>query len=91
MDFSSLIEIIIAIVVVYFFIRFVVNPILKVVVGIIIFIVLIYLLQKYLGFNLDKVLAQFGISNWIISPINYYINQAESFFGFIWKNVPKNK
>jgi hypothetical protein len=100
MDFTSLIEIIIAIVVIYFFIRFIVNPILKVILGVIIFLIAIYILQKYFGFNLDKMLAPFGISlnsskwstnfNWILGPVNYYIYQAKNFLNFILQNVLKS-
>ena len=100
MDFTSLIEIIAVIVVIYLFIRFIVSPVLKAVVGIIIFIVLIYLLQRYMGFNFDQILAPFGISfnsskwglnlNWLFGPINYYVDQISSFFHYILKNIPKS-
>lgn len=100
MNLTSLIEIIIAIVVVYFFIRFIVSPVLKAIIGIIIFLVLIYILQRFFGFNLGQVLAPFGISfdsnnwgsglNWLLGPINYYVDQIKIFLSFIWGNFPKS-
>ena len=100
MDVTTLVEIVIAIVVLYFLIRFVVSPIVKAVVGVVIFIVLIYLLQRFFGFNLDQVLAPFGISfnsskwsglnlNWILGPANYYVDQIKNFMSYIWGNFPK--
>lgn len=101
MDITSLIEIIVVIVVIYFFIKLIVSPIIKAVLGIIIFLAAVYFLQKYFGFNFDRVLAPFGISlnsnkwglnlNWIFSLANYYIDQAKNFINFIWNNFPKNK
>lgn len=100
-DLTSLIEIIAAIAVVYFFLKFIVSPVLKIIFGVIVFIILIYILQKFLGFDTDKVLATFGISfnfdrwavslNWILAPINYYIGQAKVFLNYIWVNFPKAK
>jgi len=99
MDLTSLIEIVVAIGVIYFLIKFILSPVIRIILGIIIFLVVIYLLQKFLGFNFDKILAPFGVSlnlnkwglnlNWIISPVNYYINQIKNFLTFIWGNVPK--
>ena len=87
-DFTSLTAIIIAVVVICFIIKFIVSPIIKAVLGVITFLVLIYILQKYLGFNLDQILAPFGISlnsklrlnfNSILGPINYCADQIKSF------------
>jgi hypothetical protein len=99
MDVISLIGIIIAIAVIYFVIRFIVSPIVKAIVSVIALLILIYLLQRFFGFNLDQILAPFGISlnlnnwgqsfNWILEPINYYINIATSLFHSLWQNVPK--
>ena len=101
MDLTSLIEIVIAILVVYFCIRFIISPVIKAIVGVAVFFVLIYILQKYFGFSIDKVLSPFGISlntskwglnlNWLSGPIDYCINQAESFFHYMWQSIPKNK
>lgn len=100
MDIISLIEIIIAIGVICLFIRFIVSPVLRVVLSIVGFIVLIYLLQRFFGFNIDQVLSPFGISlninklginlNWIMEPVNHYIDQIKSFISYIWSNVPKS-
>ena len=99
MDTTSIVEIVIAVVVVYFFIKFIVSPVIKAILGVIIFLFLIYLLQRYLGFNLNQVLAPFGISfdpsrwgvsfNWLSGPIDYYINQIENFASHALQNVPK--
>ncbi|MCX6718528.1 MAG: hypothetical protein NTY81_02935 [Candidatus Staskawiczbacteria bacterium] len=100
MDSTSLIAIIIAIIVIYLFIKFVVSPVLRIIFGVIIFLILIYLLQRFFGLNLDEIFAHFGISlnsskwgpslNWLLSPVNYCTDQIISFFNFIWKNVPKS-
>ena len=100
MDFIAIIEIIVAIVVLYFLIRFVVSPIIKAVIGVVIFILFVYLLQRFFGFDLGKVLAPFGISldtgkwgstfNWLLGPINYYVDQIKHFIHFLWGNVPKS-
>ena len=100
MDISSLIAIVIAIVAIYFFIKLIVSPIIKAVLGVIIFIAVIYLLQRFFGFNIDQILAPFGISfnlgnwgpgfNWILGPANYYIDQIQNFANFVWGNVIKS-
>ena len=100
MDLTTIIEIAVAIVVIFFFIKFIVSPIIKIIMGIIIFIVLLYLLQRFFGFNIDQVLTPFGISlkssswnmnlNWILGPANYYVDQIKNFSTFIWGNFPKN-
>jgi hypothetical protein len=100
MDISSLIAIVIAIVAIYFFIKLIVSPIIKAVLGVIIFIAVIYLLQRFFGFNIDQILAPFGISfnlanwgpgfNWILGPANHYIDQIQNFANFVWGNVIKS-
>ena len=100
MDIASLVEIVVAVVVVYFFIKFIVSPILKLIVGIVLLLVLIYLLQRFFGFNIDNILAPFGMSssfknlalnmNWLLDPINYYINKITFFIDFIWDNFAKS-
>ena len=100
MDITTLIEIIIAVLVVYLFIKFIVSPVVKVIVGIIIFVFLLYLLQRFFGIGLDKILAPFGISlnpsawwlgfDWIPGPVNYYMERAGNFIDFIWQNYIKN-
>jgi len=100
MDTTLLIEIIAVIVVVYFLIKFIVSPVIKIVIGIIAILLLIFLLQRFFGFDIDKVLSTFGISlninkwsqsfNWILNPANYYIDQIKNFLLSIWENVPKS-
>ena len=99
MDINSLIVIIIGLVVIYLFIKFIVSPAIKTILGIITFLVLIYILQRFFNFNIDNVLAPFGINLnlnrfagslfWLVSPINYYIDRIMVFLRFIWSNVPK--
>jgi uncharacterized membrane protein YfcA len=99
MDFTSFIEIIIAILVAYFILKFIVSPVLKIIFGIIIILVLLYLLQRFFGFNIDKALAPLGVSlnlnkwgdgfNWILSPINYCLDQIKKFLDPLWNNLPK--
>ena len=99
MDTTALIELLIVIVVIYFFIKFIVSPVIKIVLGIIIFLVLLYILQRFFGFDFDKVLAPFGVSlntnnwglnfNFITTPINYITGLIKPFINFILQNVPK--
>ncbi|MCX6722279.1 MAG: hypothetical protein NTY04_03790 [Candidatus Staskawiczbacteria bacterium] len=99
MDTTSLVEIVIVIVAIYLFVKFVVTPIVKAIVGIIIFLVLIYLLQRFLGFDVDKVLAPFGVSlnisnwgssfSWITGPLTSIVDQAKGLISFITGNFPK--
>ncbi len=99
MDITSLVGIIIVIIVAYFLIKFIISPILRAILGVIFFLVLIYLLQKFFGFDIDKALTPYGISlninnwlsklGWIFKPINYLINQGTSIFHYLWTNVPK--
>lgn len=94
MNPSTLIEIIIAVFVVFIFIKFIVSPILKIILGIIIFIFLIYLLQRFFGIGADKILAPLGISfnpnwgsdfNWLPTTINYCWDQAKNFLTQLFK------
>ncbi|MFA6190319.1 MAG: hypothetical protein WC711_02265 [Candidatus Staskawiczbacteria bacterium] len=97
MDTTLLIEIVIAIIVAYFLIKFIVSPLIKLVVGILAVLTIIYLLQRFFGFDIDKITEPFGISlnssewgqnfSWIINPINYVINQIESFIKFVFGNI----
>lgn len=100
MDLTSIIEIVVAIVVIYFFIKLIVNPVIKLIIGVVVFIVAIYLLQRFAGFNFNNILSSFGISwdtskwssnfNWISGPVNYYLNQAMSVFHSLWAQTPKS-
>jgi hypothetical protein len=90
MDFASIIGIIIAVVVIYLFIKFIVSPVLRVAFGVIIFLILIYILQRFFGFNLNQVFGPFGINlDWILNPTDYFVNQAQNFLNNIWQNIPK--
>lgn len=99
MDLASLIQIAIVVAVVYFFVKFIVSPVIKVIVGIIIFLILIYLMQKFLGFDINNVLSSFGLSistnswnilpNWLLTPTNYYLDQAKDLLDPLMENIPK--
>ena len=101
MDISSLIAIVIAIVAIYFFIKLVLSPIIKAVLGVIIFLSALYLLQRFFGFDIDKILAPFGISlnlkgwgfnlDWLLGPAGYFIDKTKDIFGYALQNIPKNK
>ena len=54
---SSIITIIIAIVVVYLLIKFIVNPLFKILFGIVTILAIIYVLQNYLHMDLNKFLG----------------------------------
>jgi len=99
MDTTLLIEIIIAVVIVWLFIKFIASPAIKLILGIIIFLFLLYLLQRLFGLDIDRIFASIGIhtnlDNWatklgsILAPLNPYIDRVKSFFNYIWANVPK--
>ena len=99
MDISTLIEIVVVVAVVYFLLKFIVSPIIKIAIGVLSILIMIFLLQRIFGFNIDEVLAHFGISlnlnewasslNWILGPANDYIDQAKSLFNGLLQNVPK--
>jgi hypothetical protein len=60
---------------------------------------LIYILQRTFGFDINQILAPFGISfdsnkfgssfNWLLTPLNNSIDKAKDFWNLIWHNVPK--
>jgi len=93
MDLKSIIEIAGIIIIAYLFIRFVAAPIIRLIFGIIIFLLILHLLQR-LGLDLDKILGGWGINlnlnkllsgfDWILNPIDYYINKGLSFFKNLW-------
>lgn len=100
MDTTLFIEIVFAVLIVWLFIKFIVNPVLKIIFGIIIFLFLAYLLQRLFGFSIDKLLEPFGVSlgidswiskiEWIFSPLNSFVEKIKSFINYIWANVPKS-
>lgn len=77
MDIIGLIEIIAAILIIYLFIRFIVNPMLKLVLGVIGFIILLYLLQRFFNLNLEQILKPV----WpYIAPAYNWINNFLALF-----------
>ena len=99
-NFTSIILILVAIALIYLFLRFVISPALRIVLAVIILLILFYALQRIFGFDVGKILAPFGISfdfnkfysnfSWILTPINNFIDKAASFWKFIWHNVPQS-
>lgn len=84
-DINSLIAIAITIAAVYFVIKFVVSPLIKLIAGIVIIIAAIFILQNYFHFdfggifglfsqyvNYDKLMQYFG---WIINPVSSFFKQ----------------
>jgi len=80
---SSIITIIIAIVVVYLLIKFIVNPLFKILFGIVTILAIIYVLQNYLHMDLNKFLGPLSpyldlnkinsVTNSIVSLITSFI------------------
>ncbi len=93
MDLTSLIEIVIAVAVIYFFIKFIAIPVVRVVLGIITFFIVVYFLQHFFGFSFSQILAPFGISlnssKWGLSLI-WFTDQIKNFLDFIWGNFIKS-
>ena len=77
MDINSLIALVVAFAAIYFFIKFIVSPLLRIIFGIIIFLAAIYFLQRFFGFNFDQLLAPLHLS-WILKPIDFCINQIKN-------------
>jgi len=101
MELSLIITIIIAIIIIYLFIKFIALPILRLVLGIIVFLLLIYIVQRLFGFQINQLLAPFGISfnlngwelnlnYWLLEPINRFIDQIKSFFRYLMENLSKS-
>lgn len=97
-NITSLITIAIVIVVVYFFVKFIVSPLLQILCGIIIFVIAVYILQHFFSINFYDLLGpaakyidvQSWISNikWLFSRVMQYINQIISFFHYLLSNIP---
>jgi hypothetical protein len=100
MDTTSIVTIVVGIGVIILFVKFVVSPIVRVILGIVIFCIAVYLLQRFLNFNLNQLLAPYGVSldlskwglnlNWILGPANYYADQVKNFLIMIWGNLLKS-
>lgn len=85
MDISAIITIVIAVAAVYFVIKFIISPLLKLIAGIVILLVAIYILQRYFNLNINQYLGPFsGFLNvdawvkgffWVInSAVKYIVN-----------------
>lgn len=83
MNFTPLITIIISVVAIYFFVKLIVNPLIKVVAGVVIFLVIVYILQRFFNFDFNDTFGplakylnpeKWGVNfNEIISQIVNYI------------------
>ena len=99
MDLTEIVTIIVVIAIVYFFVKFIVSPLLRFITGIILFIAIIYILQTFFKFDfsnilggwldINKVKTNFPWLGWLIDSIGNYINQAVSFFNLLISNSPK--
>ena len=91
MDLNTIIAIVVAVAVIYLFVRFIVSPLIKAVLGVILFLVAIYILQRYFNFNLNNVLGPFAsYFGWIAGPVNYCTNLAASFLHPLVQNFTKS-
>jgi len=83
MDFAPIITIVVSLVVVFFFIKLVVSPLVKVIIGIAVFLIMIYLLQHFLNFDVSNSFGPFGkyldLKNWNIN-FQEVINQIKNIF-----------
>ena len=85
MDLASIITIVVGAIIIYFVIKFVVSPLIKAIAGIIALLLLIYIIQYFFGFNLDRFfgplatyldITKWGINlSWLLNPLNYYLNK----------------
>lgn len=88
MDLILIIDIFVSIVLIYIFVRFLINPVLKIVFGVIIMAGLIYALNRF-GFNFYEALGPLGkyidlsrldaTINWILKNAGQYIDKIKSF------------
>lgn len=84
MDTSSVLTILAIIAIIYFFVKFIVSPIIKALVGVIVFLIILYILKNYFNFDLNKVFGPytifFDITKWginlslVLDPINNLVN-----------------
>ena len=89
MDTTSLGTIIISIILLGLFIKFVISPLIRAVLGIIIFLLIIYALQKITHFNTNSIfgslspymdISKWSFINWILWPVDYLINKFALIF-----------
>jgi hypothetical protein len=81
MDTASIISIIVAVIIIYLFTRFVLSPLIRFLFGVLVILILVYLLQRF-GFNFNKILTPFGISldvGWILNPLKVWGDQIVNF------------
>jgi hypothetical protein len=91
-DVSSFLAIIVIAVLIFLFVKFIVHPLLKLIIGIAIFLILLYIVQNFFGFDLSKYLGPFaplakyldiskwGVNlDWLLNPLNHYLNLGLSF------------
>jgi hypothetical protein len=74
MDFTPIITIVISAVAIYFFIKLIVNPLIKVIGGIVIFLIIIYIMQHFFGLDLKTAFGPFGK---YLDPAKWNINFNE--------------
>lgn len=89
MDTASFATITISIILLAAFIKFIVSPLIRVVLGIIIFLLVVYAFQKFFQFDLSRIfgpLAQYmdigkwPFIQWILWPVDYILNKMKIIF-----------
>lgn len=98
-DITQILIIAVAIFIIYYFVKFIISPVLKAIAGIIFFLIIIYILQHFFNLDLSKTLGPLATyldlgewAGWIgqlFNLANQYIGQAINFFRMLLSNVPK--
>jgi len=83
LTFSSILTIIIVVVAIYLAIKFIINPIAKIITGILIVLAVVYILKNFFSINVFE-LIPFGnyldISHWLSVFQNMLLNFIQSLF-----------
>lgn len=84
-DVNSIIILVVVIAVIYFLVKFIISPLLKIITGIFIFLVASYVLQKYFNYNFNQILGP--LSPYI--DLNKWIGVLNSIFDVVFSNINK--
>jgi hypothetical protein len=88
MDLSYVILIVVAVAIVYLFVKFVLNPIIKAILAILLVLIALYIAQNVFKIDFNQVfgslspkLQEWGINlNWILNPLNYLAEKSKPLF-----------
>lgn len=98
MDLASIILFIFIAVVIYFIFKFLVSPLIRVVISVIIILLLIYIASKFFAFDVNTAFGPYGhflnIKNWpyssLVTPyIDSTVQQIINFYNYLVSNLPK--